>query len=38
MAYLLAAVIRADKSGNADWNKVTRAALAEIEAQIGKLK
>lgn len=38
MAYLLAAVIRADKSGDADWGKVTRAALAEIEAQIGKLK
>lgn len=38
MAYLLAAVIRADKEGNGDWNAVTRAALSEIEASIGKLK
>lgn len=37
MAYLLAKVIKAKKDGNGDWNKVTHAALKEIESQIGSL-
>lgn len=37
MSYLLAKVIKAKNNGEGDWNKVTHAALSEIETQIGKI-